>query len=514
LLTGHLPFKGEHPSTMIHSILHHEPEPMAKYRDSVPEKIQTLVSNCLQKEAGLRWQTMDDIIQSFSADAIVKKPLAKVKCWKHRHRKRLFAILAGAAIVLISAAILVLAHNGKSTYIIPNRSERQLTFIGEPICAAWSPDGRYVAYPTYTGIYISPAEGGASRLLEDPFPPAVAWSWTPDSRAVLAHVTREGVTSVARLGINGEAPQIVADSALFASSSPDGEKMLYTSMEKRFDWCVLELDLESGERRLIARPFRQGAATYKGFYSPDGKRISYIRWNGRGHELWVMNKDGSDDHRIETEPLQVGGHYSWAPDSKSLLIAGKLGHAWYIWNVALNSKRFIRLTSGSEGGRHVSAAPDGKSFAFQKEHDMSRICIINLESKEKSYPLDLDVGTQHPAFSPNGGELYFQTIVNGHWQIWRQYLRASASPQTVVAMEESCFFPVMAPDGKILYVRGSVSQENRHGMMDWSQTLWLSSANGGEQVSIARAGDRVERMAPTPYQHDHLLYSVNAQDAL
>ena len=38
LLVGKLPFKGEHPSTMIHSILHDEPEPVEKYRDDVPEK--------------------------------------------------------------------------------------------------------------------------------------------------------------------------------------------------------------------------------------------------------------------------------------------------------------------------------------------------------------------------------------------------------------------------------------------------------------------------------------------
>lgn len=517
LLTDHLPFKGDHPSTMIHSILNHEPEPVETYRDSIPEKLLTIIFKCLQKEVTRRWRTMDEIILSFSEDALVKKPLTKAIVGKHKfkYKKRLFTILAGAAMVIISAVIIVLAHNGKSTYIIPNRSERQLTFTGEPICAAWSPDGRYIAYPTNTGIYISPSEGGASRLLEDPYQTAVAWSWTPDSRAVLAHVGREGVISVARLGINGEAPQILADSALFASSSPDGRKILYSSLEKEFDWCVLEQDLESGERRLIARPFRKGAATYKGLYSPDGKRISYIRWNGRGHELWVMNKDGSDDHRVKTEPIQVGGHYSWAPDSKSFIIAGKLGHAWYIWNVALNSKGNIRLTSGSETSRHVSASPDGKSFAFQKEHDKSRICIIDVESKEKSYPMDLDFGTRHPAFSSDGEELFFQTIVNGHWQIWRQSLRTSVSPRTVIAANmQSCFLPVTTPDEKILYIRSSISQENRHGMMDWSQTLRMSSADGGEQANISRAGDRVERIAPTPYQNGYLLYSVNVPDAL
>lgn len=532
LLTGRLPFAGETQAAVIYAILNNPPALMETWRE-VPPDLSALLYRTLQKPMEKRSSSFRDIydelkqirdsklkagtssILSSSADIIVKKPLATIEGGKHKHKKQWITFLAVAAMVLISATIFVLAHNGKSTYLISNRSERQLTFIGEPICAAWSPDGRYVTYPTNKGIYISPSEGGASRLLEGPFELAVAWSWTPDSRAVLAHVGRNGVISVAKFGINGEAPQIIADSALFASSSPDGKKILYTSVEKQFEWCVLEMDIESGERRLIARPFREGASTYKGLISPNGKKISYIRWNGRGHELWVMNRDGSDDHRIKTEPIQVGGHYSWAPDSKSFVIAGKLGHAWYIWNVALNSKWHIRLTSGSEGGRHVTAAPDGKSFAFQKEHDMSRICIIDLESKEKRYPLDMDIGTQHPAFSPDGKELYFQTLVNGHWQIWRKNLQTSAPPQPVIAANmQSCFLPVTTPDEKVLYVRGSIAQENRHGMMDWSQTLGMSSFDGGQQLNIVRAGDRVERIAPTPYQNDYLLYSVNVPDAL
>ena len=515
LVTGHLPFIGEHVSALIHSILNLEPEPIETYRDSVPRKIRTIIFKCLQKEPGLRWQTMDDVISAFSADTTVQKPIVKTISGKHEHKKRRLTILAGAAMALISAAPDILAHNGNSTYLISNRSERQLTFIGEPICAAWSPDGRYIAYPTNTGIYLSPSEGGASRRLGDQYNLAVAWSWTPDSRSVLAHVVCEGVVSVAKLGINGEAPQILADSALFASASPDGKKILVTSLEKKYAWCIVEMDLESGDKRLIARPFRDGAATYKGVYSPDGKKISYIRWNGVGHELWVMNRDGSDDHRVKTEPLQVGGHYSWAPDGKSIIIAGKLGHAWYIWSIALNGKRHIRLTTGSAGGRHVSAAPDGKSFAFQKEHDMSRICIIDVESREKSYPIDLDIGTQHPAFSRDGNVLYFQTMVNGHWQIRQKDLRNSTPPRIVIAADmQSCFSPVTTPDQKILYIRSSISQENRHGVMDWSQTLRMSSADGGGQTHISRVGDRVERISPTPFQNDYLLYSVNVPDAL
>jgi Tol biopolymer transport system component len=452
---------------------------------------------------------MGDVLLSLSTDD-PGKPIVKLARSKKRPGRWL-VISAGILIILIAGAVLAWIQNNKSSYLIPNRVERQLTFFGDTTSPAWSPDGRYIAYQTGQGIYVSPSEGGASRHLDSPFcQNCYAWDWTPDSRAVLIHCICNGDFFIARLGINGEEPQVVADSAIFPGISPDGKKMLFRSHAKATEWSLMELDLASGEKRVMAKPLKERTSVYKGLYSPNGKKISFIRWNGQGHELWVMNRDGSDEHRIDTDPIQVGGHYGWAPDSKSFIMTGKLGHAWYVWNVALNHKRHIRLTFGSEGGRQVCAAPDGKSFAFHKEQDVSRICIIDVQSKSKSYPVDLDIGTRYPAFSANSTDLYFMTSVNGHWQIWRQNLHEPGAPHTVVkAKEQSCYVPVVASDGNILYVRTNISQENPHGLVDWSQTIWEASADGGIQANLARAGDRVQRIAPTPYQNNHLLYSVN-----
>src|SRR5438067_2246588 len=50
-------------------------------------------------------------------------------------------------------------------------------------------------------------------------------------------------------------------------------------------------------------------------YSPDGKRVSFLR-SGR---LWTMNPDGSDPKAVVDE-AQVFD-YDWSPDSKWLVYA-------------------------------------------------------------------------------------------------------------------------------------------------------------------------------------------------
>ena len=61
LLTSHLPFRGEHPSGYIYSILNEEPPPLARYNDKVSAELQGFVSKTLAKDRAERYQHIDDL---------------------------------------------------------------------------------------------------------------------------------------------------------------------------------------------------------------------------------------------------------------------------------------------------------------------------------------------------------------------------------------------------------------------------------------------------------------------
>jgi eukaryotic-like serine/threonine-protein kinase len=62
ILTGKLPFRGEHPAAVIYSIVNEMPEPLAAYRANLPEGLQRIVDKALEKERDERYQHIDDLL--------------------------------------------------------------------------------------------------------------------------------------------------------------------------------------------------------------------------------------------------------------------------------------------------------------------------------------------------------------------------------------------------------------------------------------------------------------------
>ncbi len=61
MVTGRLPFKGEHEAATIHSIVKDTPEPLARYKSGVPGELQRIVGKAMEKDLEMRYQHVDDL---------------------------------------------------------------------------------------------------------------------------------------------------------------------------------------------------------------------------------------------------------------------------------------------------------------------------------------------------------------------------------------------------------------------------------------------------------------------
>ncbi|MGB7063277.1 MAG: protein kinase [Candidatus Zixiibacteriota bacterium] len=61
MVTGQLPFKGEHEAAIVYSIVNDTPEPLARYKAGVPEELQKIVEKALRKDAETRYQSSADL---------------------------------------------------------------------------------------------------------------------------------------------------------------------------------------------------------------------------------------------------------------------------------------------------------------------------------------------------------------------------------------------------------------------------------------------------------------------
>jgi serine/threonine protein kinase/Tfp pilus assembly protein PilF len=62
MLTGRLPFRGDHEAAMMYSILNEEPDPLTRYRDDSPSKLTDIVYRLLQKNPAQRYQATHDVL--------------------------------------------------------------------------------------------------------------------------------------------------------------------------------------------------------------------------------------------------------------------------------------------------------------------------------------------------------------------------------------------------------------------------------------------------------------------
>ncbi len=75
MLAGRLPFRGDHDQTVIHSILHKEPESLIKARPGMAPELEHVVGQAMAKKLAERYQTMEEFREDLAALAEGLKPL-------------------------------------------------------------------------------------------------------------------------------------------------------------------------------------------------------------------------------------------------------------------------------------------------------------------------------------------------------------------------------------------------------------------------------------------------------
>lgn len=67
MLAGCLPFRGDHEAALIYAIVNEEPEPIARFKSSVPAELQRIVTKALAKRPEERYQSAADLVADLRA---------------------------------------------------------------------------------------------------------------------------------------------------------------------------------------------------------------------------------------------------------------------------------------------------------------------------------------------------------------------------------------------------------------------------------------------------------------
>ncbi|MCK4773251.1 MAG: serine/threonine protein kinase, partial [Candidatus Krumholzibacteria bacterium] len=110
LVTGHLPFKGDHQAAVLYGIINLEPPPLSEYRKDIPEELEQIVRKALAKDVERRHENaseLKDELEALRADLDTGKPMRLSKARRRRRGRR--AVGRREVIALVIVAVILVA---------------------------------------------------------------------------------------------------------------------------------------------------------------------------------------------------------------------------------------------------------------------------------------------------------------------------------------------------------------------------------------------------------------------
>jgi TolB protein len=225
--------------------------------------------------------------------------------------------------------------------------------------------------------------------------------------------------------------------------SRDMRSVLYQS-NRGGHWQLYVLDVASGVSRAVMETASNETLPD---WSVDG-RIAWVSDRDGNEEVYVM--DGDKPRRISNSPGR-DLHPYWSPDGTALLYNTQEHGSFDVVRVELASGATERLTSSSEDDTCARYAPDGKRIALLRNDARADDVVVIADGVARDMTKTPAVRDGWPAWSPDGAWIYYASMADGAFSIYR-VAAAGGAPErlTTAAPGEEDARPFVSADGRLL----------------------------------------------------------------
>lgn len=177
--------------------------------------------------------------------------------------------------------------------------------------------------------------------------------------------------------------------------SPGGESIALT-LSPGADSDIFTIDPIAGTQlaRLTSAPGIDVSPTW----SPDGRQLAFVSERGGGAQIYVMNADGSNVHRVSFQGSQNTSP-SWSPKGDKIAFVGRDG-AFDVFTVNVDGTGMTRITQGAGNNEDPSWSPEGDYLVFSSTRSGSaQIWLASADGRHQVQLSQGAGGTTNPHWS-------------------------------------------------------------------------------------------------------------------
>ena len=514
MATGKRPFQGKSQLSLASAILEQEAVPIGSVKPLVPSAFEHVVTTCLQKAPGERFQSAHDIklqLQWLLAakptmeKAADEEPPALASAVTGLLRRPMTWVATVIGALLLGAIVGFVLHRPAPAASIrtvinpPEKTHINLTGdnAGPPVV---SPDGSMIAFAATgldgkTSIWVRPTNSLDARPLTGtdggifPF-------WSFDSRSVAFFA--DGKLKVVEF--SGGSPQVIADAGFGRGGAwgADGVIVFSPATQDR----LYRTSINGGAiTPLTTLQSPQQTSHRWPFFLPDGKHFLYLAINhdpsksandavyyasvdgsvnrllfksksnaiyADGYLIFARNEQllaqpfNSSSGTLSGEPQALAKdvandpttwHMDVAASNNGLLLYGTGGGDYgtvELFWVDRTTKKQSTIAGGLTNVNNYSLSPQGDRIALEMDNGVSDIWVQEITRGVRTRLTFGPIYNNGPRWSPDGKWILYTSNRNGRFQLFRKPSDGGGAEEELLSDDQLLFPSDWSQDGKYI----------------------------------------------------------------
>jgi len=489
MLTGRLPFRGEHEAAMVYSIVNEEPEPVQKYRPEVSSELIHILNRALEKDPEDRYQNVQEMVielrrvkketSKVSREKMVMKPSEDIvestkeqiiKTERRISARRIFFI--GSICILLAILLIMFAKKGTEKQNLA--VHRQITFTGKAKRPTISPDGKFVAYistesASLKKVIVQDLTGGrpielfTTKQIYD-------MRWTPDGSEILVYADdRDSVRKW--------------DFYLFPRLGGDYRRYNSSLMRSHVHFCWKEngscfasmkpmtkkiyfIDKMTGDTDSISLMDKSYIYFHDLDWSPTGKVLAFYAEDEKLHTIWTITTDGKNQNLMAQDSIGLSSprwntqgdaiyylhNKGQTTDLMKIKVSSSTGKAQDKGKIIQTGLQTIDILEHIAIANTFSITKDNKMLSYSRIQSCSNLWLISGISQnfKRFQKKKLTTGTsiiQSPKISPDGKKIAFRKGAGSIFDIYVMNIEDGIEKR-LTFLKSNNTDPVWSPDGQ------------------------------------------------------------------